>query len=58
MIQSGMEPMEVMKITGHRQMSTFLRYLNVDHRTARRAAEALNNFYDKTAAEERVELIN
>lgn len=45
MIQAGMPPMEVMKITGHKQMATFLRYLNTDHQTARRAAEALDNLY-------------
>lgn len=45
MIQAGMPPMEVMKITGHKQMTTFLRYLNTDHQTARRAAEALDNLY-------------
>ena len=45
MIQAGMPPMEVMKITGHKQMNTFLRYLNADHQTARRAAEALDLLY-------------
>jgi integrase len=45
MIQAGLPPMEVMKITGHKQMTTFLRYLNADHQTARRAAEALDTLY-------------
>lgn len=45
MIRAGMPPMEVMKITGHREISTFLRYLNTDHQTARRAAMALDRFY-------------
>ncbi|MBI1763109.1 MAG: tyrosine-type recombinase/integrase [Acidobacteria bacterium] len=45
MIRAGMPPMEVMKITGHKQISTFLRYMNVDQQTARRAAQALDNLY-------------
>src|SRR5262249_52902687 len=45
MIQAGMPPMEVMKITGHKQIATFLRYLNTDHQTARRAAAALDSYH-------------
>ena len=53
MIQAGMPPMEVMKITGHRQIATFLRYLNTNDQTARRTAEALDVFYaeEVTASE-------
>src|SRR5262249_26005324 len=55
MIEAGMSPMEVMKITGHKQMSTFLRYMNTNDQTARRAAEALDAFYgDEPPASERV----
>lgn len=45
MIQAGMAPAEVMKLTGHKQIATFLRYMNTDDQTARRAAEALDVFY-------------
>lgn len=45
MIQAGMPPLEVMKITGHKQMTTFLRYLNADNETAKRAAAALDTFH-------------
>lgn len=45
MIQAGMAPMEVMKITGHKQIDTFLRYMNTDDQTARRTAAALDVFY-------------
>lgn len=45
MIQAGMAPMEVLKITGHKQMTTFLRYVNTDNDAARRAANALNTFH-------------
>lgn len=45
MIQAGMPPLEVMKITGHSQMATFLRYLNADNQTAQRAASALDAWH-------------
>lgn len=45
MIEAGMAPGQVMKITGHSQWKTFARYLNVNDDTARQAAgflDALN----------------
>ena len=42
MIQAGMPPAEVMKITGHTRFETFSRYLNVDGHGARRAASLLD----------------
>jgi integrase len=39
MIQAGIPPVEVMKITGHTQRSTFERYVNIDEESARRIAE-------------------
>ena len=42
MIRAGMPAGEVMKISGHTQMTTFARYVNVDHQTATRAAAALD----------------
>ena len=39
MIQAGIPPVEVMKITGHTQWSTFDRYVNQDEDSARRIAE-------------------
>src|SRR5262245_53536656 len=58
MIQAGMAPMEVMKITGHRQIATFLRYMNTDDQTARRGAEALDVFYGEDAETTTSELVN
>ena len=51
MIQTGMPPLEVMKISGHTQMSTFLRYLNLTTDTARTAANAIDQWHalDETA---------
>ncbi|MBK6798709.1 MAG: site-specific integrase [Acidobacteria bacterium] len=45
MIQAGMPPAEVMKITGHTRFETFSRYLNVDGDGARRAAVLLDKLY-------------
>jgi integrase len=44
MIQAGMPPMQVMKISGHTQMTTFARYVNIDNNTARNVAAALDTF--------------
>ncbi len=45
MIQSGMPPAEVVKITGHSQIATFLRYVNTDGQAAQRAAMALDDWH-------------
>ncbi|MFN7946545.1 MAG: site-specific integrase [Blastocatellia bacterium] len=45
MIQAGMPPMQVMKISGHTQMTTFARYVNNDEQAVRRIAAALNAFH-------------
>jgi integrase len=50
MIQSGIAPIEVMKISGHTQHMTFARYVNPDPESIRRIASALadfNNFMAK-----------
>lgn len=44
MIASGCHHTEVMKITGHSQMVTFLRYLNITPETAQRVADRLGNY--------------
>lgn len=44
MIQGGMAPMQVMKISGHTQMSTFARYVNADGDALKRAAAAIDAF--------------
>ncbi|MGH9845330.1 MAG: tyrosine-type recombinase/integrase [Blastocatellia bacterium] len=58
MIQAGMPPLEVMKITGHKQMTTFLRYLNTDREAAKRAASALDEWHAIEIEPERPDLIN
>lgn len=44
MVQSGMAPHLIMKVSGHTQPVTFSRYVNVDGQTAREAATALDRF--------------
>lgn len=49
---------EAMKITGHTQQTTFARYINPQDETARRAAEALDEWLSVETEPERTELIN
>ncbi|HVF46800.1 MAG TPA: site-specific integrase [Pyrinomonadaceae bacterium] len=44
MIASGSPHTEVMKITGHSQLKTFLRYLNITPETTNRVASNLDNY--------------
>ncbi len=47
MIASGSPHTEVMKITGHTQLKTFLRYLNITSETAAKVALRLNDYLSK-----------
>ncbi len=51
MIQAGMTPMQVMKISGHTQMSTFARYVNADDDAVKRAAAAIDAFHSSAVQE-------
>ncbi len=44
MIASGSPHTEVMKITGHSQLKTFLRYLNITTETTNRVASNLDDY--------------
>lgn len=44
MVQAGIPTAEIMKITGHTQMSTFMRYLNPDAAAGARFASRLDEF--------------
>lgn len=48
MIASGSPHLEVMKITGHTQLKTFLRYLNITPETAKKVAGRLNDYLDQS----------
>jgi integrase len=46
MVNAGIPPMEVMKISGHTQYTTFARYVNPNTETVRRIADVLSAFHD------------
>jgi integrase len=50
MIMAGCSHTEVMKITGHSQLKTFLRYLNVKAETTSKVASALDTYLSETSA--------
>lgn len=58
MIQAGLSPMEVMKISGHTQMNTFARYVNPNTQAVQRIAEVLSNYHSQLNEEVVNELIN
>jgi integrase len=45
MIQAGIQPLEVMKISGHTQMVTFTRYINPTGEAVQQAADRLADFH-------------
>ena len=45
MIQAGLSPMEVMKVSGHTQMNTFARYVNPNTESVKRIADVLSNYH-------------
>ena len=50
MIMAGCSYTEVMKITGHTQVKTFLRYFNMKTETTNKVAAALDTYLFETAA--------
>jgi len=46
MIQAGLSPMEIMKISGHTQMNTFARYVNPNTQAVTRIAEVLSAYHN------------
>jgi integrase len=48
MLEAGMNPANVMKISGHTQWTTFMRYVNTNEETAREAARLLDAHHAAT----------
>jgi integrase len=48
MLEAGMNPAGVMKVSGHTQWSTFMRYVNTNEETAREAAKLLDAHHEAT----------
>jgi integrase len=47
MVQSGLPHAEIMKATGHTQLKTFLRYVNLTKQTANDSAHFFSNYLEK-----------
>lgn len=58
MIASGSPHTEVMKITGHSQIKTFLRYLNITSETANNVASRLNDYLNQRQVNSITEISN
>jgi len=58
MVQAGITPMEIMKISGHTQHITFARYVNPDAGAVQRAADALAAFNAAGGAQNMSESVN
>ncbi|NOT61668.1 MAG: site-specific integrase [Acidobacteria bacterium] len=53
LVESGMADKFIMKLTGHEQQATFLRYVNPNEDTARQAADSLQKLQDDYAEAEK-----
>ncbi len=51
MIQAGLKPMEVMKVSRHSQMNTFARYINPDTNAVQMIADRLYAYQAETMNE-------
>jgi integrase len=58
MVQAGVAPMEIMKISGHTQHITFARYVNPDTEAVKRAADALAAFNEAAGAQNAMQMVN
>jgi hypothetical protein len=56
MIQAGLSPMEIMKVSGHTQMSTFARYVNPNVQAVTRIADVLSAYNTKISLQENNEI--
>lgn len=58
LVQAGVSPMEVMKISGHTEHVTFARYVNPNAGAILRAADALAAYNAKAVAQEVSTVVN
>lgn len=58
MVEVGLAPMIVMKLTGHSQMATFARYVNANDEAATKGAEALDAYLQTALGDSTPERIN
>lgn len=55
MVNLGLPPMEIMKVSGHTQYTTFARYVNPDKQTVKHIADVLTDYLSKTNVQEQKE---
>lgn len=58
MVNAGLPPMEIMKVSGHTQWTTFARYVNPDQNSVRRIADVLTAHNVQSQALQESESIN
>lgn len=57
MLEAGMNPAGVMKVSGHSQWTTFMRYVNTNEETAREAAKLLDAHHEATGRRSRPQAV-
>lgn len=57
MLEAGMNPAGVMKVSGHTQWTTFMRYVNTNEETAREAARLLDAHHEATGRRARPQAV-
>jgi integrase len=57
-VSLGLPTAEIMRLSGHRQMKTFLRYTNPTRETTQRHVTAMERFIESQAAHELTEAVN
>jgi hypothetical protein len=50
--------MEIMKISGHTQWTTFARYVNPNTQTVRKIADVLSDYHAKANVKEETQFVN
>jgi integrase len=55
MVASGLPPMEIMKITGHTQWSTFARYVNPNTQAVKNVANVLSEYNNRANLQDSIE---
>jgi integrase len=59
MVSVGLPPMEIMKVSGHTQWTTFARYVNPNTQAVQRIADVLSKFHDSNSIyENKNEFVN
>jgi integrase len=55
MVNAGLPPMEIMKVSGHTQWTTFARYVNPNTQTVKKIADVLSNYNSNAVTKDKSE---